>query len=173
MRSFLEGLATVALVLVCGAAPAHAAVVIDFTAPFAGNPDENLLFNDPGLTLTGTTIEGLSAFEANLNVFKPAQGHASGTVMVTAIDRFGVPWVASSGVTSQGSNFFNVLAIAPDLMRSILIETTVNLEDVRQIRVGGIEVPRETTVPEPAVLLLFRLGLVVVARRIRCSQRAE
>lgn len=212
MRALLTRTLAIAVLLLSGATRANAAVIIDFTPPFGGNPDENLLFNDPSLVLTGPAIQGVTnttatvfsiagtesllgnggqarvesgdggftsllfspqdgdtwftAFEANLNVKKPATGHANGTVTVTVTDVLGGLWLASHAVGSQGSNFFNVVVTSPHLLRSVLIETTVDLADVRQIRVGGIGSP-QGSVPEPSQLALLGLGLIAAARAVR------
>lgn len=203
---------------ICAPARAQAAIIIDFEAPFQSNPEFNVLFNDPSLTLSGTMIEGITnsapgtvfqfqgvevlagdggqaaveaddgafttllitpeiagtffaAFEANLAVLKPPRGHASGTVTVTAYDTFGNPTVGQYVIGSNGSNFFNVFASAPDLLSAILIESTVSLAEARQIRVGGVTFetpdPGQEQVPEPAQLLLFGAGLLAIGHRLR------
>lgn len=218
MRRIVHVTTLCAALTAFAAAPARAAIIIDFEPPFGSNPEFNILFNDPSLTLSGTTVEGITnstpgtifhftgqellagnggqalvdsadgaftslliepedaattytRFEANLNVLKPARGHASGTVTVTVYDLLGNPTSAQHTIASNGSNFFNVLATGPDLIRAILIESAVDLEDVRQIRVGGLgSAPGgggEGQVPEPAELLLFGAGLLALARRLR------
>jgi len=218
MRSLVHVTTLCAAIAAFGAAPARAAVIIDFEPPFGSNPEFNILFNDPSLTLSGTTVEGVTnstpgtvfhftgleplaadggqalieaadgaftslwiepegagigftRFEANLDVLKPARGHASGTLTVTVYDILGNPTSAQHTIASNGSNFFNVLASGPDLIRAILIESAVSLEDARQIRVGGFQAPgggeEEIEVPEPAELLLVGVGLLAVARRLR------
>lgn len=219
MRSFIHALTCCALVTAFGPASAQAGIIIDFEPPYPSNPEWNILFNDPSLTLSGTTVEGITnstpgsvfhftgvesllgdggqarvqpgdgaftylliepeandtwftKFEANLSVLKPARGHASGTLTVTAYDKFGVPTVGTHTIGSNGSNFFNVFASGSDLISAILIESAVSLTEARQIRVGGLVTdPGETEqVPEPAELLLLGAGLLAVGSRMRKRQ---
>src|SRR5688572_22277988 len=59
MRSVLRIALTTAL-LSSVAAPARADVLFYFNNPGALQPEENLLFNDPTLILTGLTVQGLT-----------------------------------------------------------------------------------------------------------------
>ena len=114
-------------------------------------------------------------FEANLNVLKPARGHASGTVTITAYDSTGAATVAQHAIGSQGNNFFNIVSTDGDLLRAVLIETTVGLADVRQIRVGGVVdgSSEEGSVPEPAELFLLGAGLLALSHRLRRRFRPQ
>lgn len=224
MRSIVRALSLIALVSIWSPAPAQGAIIIDFEAPFPSNPELNMLFNEPSLTLSGITVEGItnstpgtvfyftgletlaadggqarveaadgaftslliapetagiwfSKFEANLGVLKPAHGHASGTVTVTAYDQFGNPTVGQHTIGSNGSNFFNVFASGDDLLSAILIESTVSLAEARQVRVGDVTFDSpdtgEAEAPEPAELLLFGAGLLAIGRRLRRRVRTD
>lgn len=204
-----------ALALLGAAAPARADIIFYFNDPGALQPAENLLFNDPSLTLTGLTVQGLtnttgtliditgqetlvgdggqarvltndngfqwlliepnavgtlfSEFEANLLLYSPPGPPPSGTVTVQVTNNFGAV-ETSSYTVGTGQNYFSLLAIDPQLIRSVLITSTLDLADIRQIRVGGIETPGTPpppTVPEPATMGLFGLGLLAVGRRLR------
>jgi hypothetical protein len=111
-------------------------------------------------------------FEANLNVYSPPGPSPTGTVTVWVTNNFGDVESASYGV-GAGQNFFGLRAVDPQLIRSILITSTVDLADIRQIRVGGIETPNgggNGEVPETGSLLLFGMGLLAAGRHFRRSR---
>ena len=195
------------MVVSAGVRSARADIIFSFN-PGALQPAENLLFNDPSLTLTGTTVQGITnttatvfdltgqellvgdggqarvtgqdgtftyllfdahdpltlftEFKANLSVYKTPGQSPEGTVTVKATDSLGNV-TTDSYVVGNGQNFFSVLATDPDLLRSIEVTSTVALADMEQIRVGGLT--DSETVPEPASLMLFGVGLFVAARR--------
>jgi PEP-CTERM motif len=208
-------IAASALTVLLFASSAQAAILFDFNPPFPPNPDQNLKFNDPGLVLSGMTVEGyidvpalvfeisgleslvasggqasvsssddgftwllfqpsipnvgFGAFEANLGVFKPGGGNVAGIVNVTVTDTNGLAPSQSFAVNSSGNNFFNLLATDSQFIRSVLIESDVDLSEIKQMRVGGVTNPGDQTtqVPEPGALGLFGAGLLIVARRLR------
>jgi hypothetical protein len=199
------------MLAVGSAQPARADIIFYPDKPGKVQPDENLLFNDPSLTLAGTTVNGITnttatlfditgqetlvadggqakvsgsdgtftemliepdavdtfftEFEANLAVFHDRGPTPTGTVTVTTTDKLGSTLSFPYDV-GAGENFFSFLATDPDLLRSISISSTVPLAEIRQIRVGGLTGP-EVSVPEPATLVVFGLGLVAAGRRLR------
>ena len=108
-------------------------------------------------------------FEANLSVFKTSGPTPTGTVTVAVTNNFGDIETSNYNV-GAGQNYFSLLAIDPQLIRSILITSTVPLANIEQIRLGEIQQDGgggDATVPEPASLLMFGVGLIAIARRFR------
>jgi hypothetical protein len=75
-------------------------------------------------------------------------------------------------VDANGQNFFTVTAINNQFITSIAL-TGINgavFQDVRQVRLGGANI--DTSVPEPASMLLLGIGLVGAGVRRRSMNRA-
>ena len=60
MRHVLRSAVACGLLLTGIATPAKADILFYFSDPGALQPEENLLFNDPGLVLNGLTVQGLT-----------------------------------------------------------------------------------------------------------------
>jgi len=211
-RVVINGVLACVLLTAVGTVPARADIMFFANSPGSVQPDENLLFNDPSLTLTGLTVQGITnttstlfditgveslsagggqahvvgsdgtftymllqpdsstttfgQFEANLTVYKKSGPTPTGTVTVTATNSLGQV-VTNQYAVGAGENFFSFLATDPDFLRSIEISSTVDLAEIRQIRVGDLNGPDVKQVPEPATLALFGAGLFGVAGRLR------
>ncbi|HYP06493.1 MAG TPA: hypothetical protein VER03_09730 [Bryobacteraceae bacterium] len=76
---------------------------------------------------------------------------------------------------ANGNNFYTITAAAPEKILRVTLATTLALDDVKQVRIGGIqpEIPGEDpTVPEPMTMTLFGSGLgLLIAARARKSRR--
>jgi PEP-CTERM motif-containing protein len=217
MRHLLGSVVTCGLLLAATASPARADILFYFHDPGAIQPEENLLFNDNSLILSGLTVQGITnqtgmwvditgqellladggqarvsgqdgaftwlqiqptvagmlfgEFEANLTVFKTTGQTPTGTVTVSVTNNFASTETSNYDV-GAGQNYFSLLAVDPQLIRSILITSTIPLENIEQIRLGevqqdGGEGGGGVTVPEPANLLMFGVGLIGIARRFR------
>lgn len=102
-------------------------------------------------------------FEANLHV----SGRISGTFTVTACDQLG-DCASETFDLGSGENYFSVIAVQGQLIDTVQIQSTAEVDDVRQIRIGGVqELPQQVT--EPSSLALMVLGLLALgmARRKR------
>ena len=198
----------VAVLVLIGVAGEARADIIFSTTQGSVNPDENILFNEPGLisgpalTVTGATNQtGIVVnFTGTDNLITPAQGQAriedaaqngfdslfidaanplnffsefeanlrlfaqtSGTATVTACNQLGGQCEVFNFAVSSGENFFVLSVVSPQLISTIQITSTVALIDVRQIRVS-IQ-GQEDTVPEPTLITLMGMAVVLGSRR--------
>lgn len=65
-RAIVRSLLVCAVIASASAGPAYASITFFGGDPGALQPSENLLFNDPSLTLSGTTVNGISNTTATL-----------------------------------------------------------------------------------------------------------
>lgn len=89
---------------------------------------------------------------------------ADGSVTFTASDMFGSDVMGTFALRGSGENFFTVYATNGSLIDSLCFTTTVDLQDVRQVRLGGVQA---NAIPGPAALLPFAVGLASMRRRRR------
>jgi hypothetical protein len=117
------------------------------------NPMTQLTF---GLANNGTFTRAVFNVNAAVN--------GTLTITVTGINITGGTFVDTFTVDANGENFFTVTAINGQLIQTISL-SGVQMEDVRQVRLGGGQIVEN--VPEPASMLLLGSGLAGLAAGIR------
>jgi hypothetical protein len=114
-----------------------------------------LLFTlaDAGLSFTGAQF--------NLNAA------ADGSTTILAYDQFGTAFGGNFAVAGNGTNIFNISAAAGQTIQSIVVMSSAALEDISQIRLGGIS----ALVPEPASWAMMILGFGATGAMLRLRRR--
>jgi hypothetical protein len=134
------------------------------TTPSAGQARIEAVNNPFNLlTITGLTNTIFESAIFNLNAA------SSGLVTISVTNTFGQTETQTFNVDPAGENFFTLTTDLVQSIQSISI-SGANLNDVRQIRIGGAG-PSQT-VPEPSTMLLLgtgllALGLVSRSRRVK------
>ncbi len=139
---------------------------VNLTTPSAGQARIERAGGGTFNTLTITPVNSLVTFnELDFNI----NAVANGFVTFTATEDNGQMTTSQAfTLDASGQNFFSVVAINNQRIRSVMFTTTVGVQDVRQVRVGGLATGTPTApIPEPTTMLLLGSGLAGVAARLR------
>ncbi len=122
---------------------------------------------DGTLTQLTTDIPGFTFTSLILNI----DAATAGSVTFTVTEDNGQTTPGTFALGASGQNFFTITAINGQRISSVMFTTTVamtvtNVDDVAQIRIGGVQ-PVTAPIPEPTTMLLLGSGLAGVAARMR------
>lgn len=124
--------------------------------------------NSPFTQLTFSLANNDTFTRAVFNINAAVNGTV--TLTVTGINISGGTFSQNFTVDANGQNFFTVTAINGQLIQTISLNG-VQMEDVRQVRLGGGVI--EQTVPEPASMFLLGTGLLGAAAGFRKKFRKK
>jgi len=106
---------------------------------------------------------GLAFTSAQFNL----DAAVSGPATILAYDQFGDAFGGDFAVSGAGPNVFSIAATAGQSIQSIVIMSSAALDDVSQIRLGGIT----AIVPEPTSWALMILGFGAAGATLRQRRR--
>ena len=128
------------------------------------------LLNDLTFALTGGNTFASATF--NLFPLPGNQDNEATSVIITFLDPLG--HTVTQAISTNGNNFLGISGNAGE--RFISVEFTGNpittgVQDMRQLRLGGVAGPNGTPLPEPATWAMMLLGFGAAGFSIRRSRR--
>jgi hypothetical protein len=110
-------------------------------------------------TVTISVPDGWTFSKLQLNIMAAADGHVTFTGDPNGTGE-------EFELSGNGENRFTILG---ERLTSVSFQTTVGVDDLRQVRIGGLERIQPTEVPTPGALGLLGLGLIGlgIGRKLR------
>lgn len=152
--------------------------IVDFTS------DENLVAGGAGVQADVDTFDSMrinvnplltSSFTTlifNLDVADDPEtnGPDEGQVVIS-VQPIGEPLFVSTpfDIASNGQNFFRIQAINGEAIQFVDFLSTIQLDEIQSIRIGGI--PGVPSVPEPGTIMLLGLGVIALGVGARRKMR--
>jgi hypothetical protein len=124
--------------------------------------------------LTFTLQGGATFASATWNLF-PLSGNAANeatSVIITYLDPLGHSQTLS--INTNGQNFMGIFGDAGERFISVEFTanpTTTGIQDMRQLRLGGVAGPNGNPLPEPATWAMMLLGFGAVGFGLRRNRR--
>jgi len=94
---------------------------------------------------------------------------ANGSIVFTVNEVNGETNTFTRALDGSGNNFFTITAVAGQRILSVNFSTTVEIADVSQVRIGGIQAVTTppAAIPEPTTMILLGTGLAGAAGAAR------
>ena len=119
-------------------------------------------------TLTDLNITWLNFFGTDETIFN-INAAADGSVTLSGYDEDNNLFQQTFDLDASGENFFRFSTLDDQLITRITISSTVDIQDVKQVRLGEVfetRPPGEEPIPEPSTYAMMAGGvLAVVAAR--------
>lgn len=125
-------------------------------------------FNNLTIDLSGSAAGAPTSSFTSL-IFNP-DAVANGSIVFTVNEVNGQTNTFTRPLDGSGNNFFTITAVAGQRILSVNFSTTVEIADLSQVRIGGIQAvttPPQTPIPEPTTMLLFGSGLAGLVAKLR------
>lgn len=120
--------------------------------------------NDASFTDLDISVPGFAFDRLVFRLFNPV---SDGTVTIRATDDSGTVFEETLALTGTSGEFFNVQSDNVQQIASVSFTSSAGVQDIRQVRVGGLteEGGAPPEIPEPGTMALLGSGLLAVGFR--------